>query len=37
MKAQRENFIISGSGSAQTIKLTVPGKKKAKELADGLK
>ena len=37
MKSQKEYFIISGSGNAQTIKLTIPGKKKAKELADGLK
>lgn len=37
IKAQKELFIVSGSGSAQTIKLTVPGKKKGKELADGLK
>lgn len=37
MKSQKEHFIVSGFGSAQTIKLTVPGKKKAKELADGLR
>lgn len=37
MKAQRENFIVTGSGSAQTIRLTVPGKAKAKTLADGLR
>lgn len=37
MKAQKEHFIVSGSGSGQTIRLTVPGRKKAKEVADGLK
>jgi len=37
MKSQKELFIVSGSGSAQTIKLTVPGKKKAIELASGIK
>jgi len=37
MKSQKEFFIVLGSGNAQTIKLTVPGKKKAKDLADGIK
>lgn len=37
MKAQKEHFIVTGTGSGQTIRLTIPGKKKAKELADGLK
>jgi len=36
MKGQKELFIISGSGSSQTIKLTVPGKKRAEELAKQL-
>lgn len=34
MKGQKEWFLISGSGSGQTFKLTVPGRKKAAELAD---
>jgi len=37
MKSQKEHFIVSGNGSSQSIKLTVPGKKKAQSIAEGLK
>lgn len=37
LKSEKELFLVSGSGSAQAIALTVPGKRKAAELANSLK
>lgn len=36
MKAEKEYFIITGNGGAQSISLTVPGKRKALEVANSL-
>jgi hypothetical protein len=36
LKEQRDAFVFSGTPKSQTLKLTVPGKKRAEQMADSL-